>query len=469
MPEEPDLTLTPTNTNSGNPADGAPPTPVQTDIDVHQDEEGRMIADFGDVIDRLAAGKVEGHPALDSASKKTGEPDEKPGEGAKKDSEEIEDKAKKDETVPDADKRTPTKSGEGAKAEKPNADIKRDSDLDQIEARLDPHTSPKAKEHFKALKQEAINARNAAEKSAQDLAKLNADLDARKKATIPPETEKLVRDLTDQIREIDITRDLAFRAKYDAKIQSNNTTITNALVENGLDHKMAERLQAQGYSLGNLKTLIDQIESGKDAEGHQFEANPDLADQLRAALRENAKLGRERETEFTQLKATYEQRMKDAQANEEKTLREANERMQREFKAHVDKWPFLAEPPKPADTDTPAVRKEKEAAITQFNGMVNSLAEAVKREASDPLASTITARVGLLYRDHVVPRLQTQVKDLQTQLESANAQLAKLKKAGSLAPSVQSSGARQTKSEPVAGEDFGDALDHMARQAGILK
>jgi hypothetical protein len=469
MADEPDLTPAPANIDTGKPSEGAPPEPVQTDIAVHQDEEGRIHADFGDVIDQLAAGKVEGRTAPSKEPKKDGEDDGKQTEEGGKGVEPAEDNGKKADETPAADKGAPAKPADGAKPDKPAAGAKRDDDLDQIEARLDPHTSPRAKEHFKALKQEAIEARNAAEKAAQDLAKINAELAERKKAPLPKETEQLVKDLTEQIREIDITRDPAFRAKYDTRIQSNNTTITNALIENGLDQKVAERLQAQGYSLGALKTMIDQIESGKDAEGNQWDANPDLADQLRTTLRENAKLSRDRETEFTQLKATYDQRMKEAQANEQKQLNEANERMHREFKSHVDRFPFLQDPPKPLDTDTAAVRKEKEAKITEFNGWVNNLSEAVKRETSDPLSSTITARVGILYRDHVVPRLQSENKDLKAQLEAANTQLAKLKKAGSLTPSVQGSGARQAKSEPVAGEEFGDALDHMARTAGVLK
>ena len=465
MEDEKEITLETASTDAGNPPGGDPPAPERTDVDVTTDEEGRIHANYGDAIDEVFK-KLSGGDGKPAAGSKAGEETDKP---ASEPAGESAGDLKSGELGKPAEKNGETKPAVEASAAKTGAESKRDDDIAQIESKLDPHTSPKAREHFNALKKAAVEARNKAEEAEKSIATLKAEVEERKKTPLPKETEEQLKQLQDTIREIDITRDPVFAAKYDHKIKANESKITTALVENGLDPKLADRLQRQGYSLSALKSYIDMIEKGDDGQGNKFDPNPELADEMRAALRENGKLGKERESEFGQLKASYDQRQQQTTAQQQEKLTAANNRLQTEFKSHVDRFPFLQKPPEAADTDPPAVRKQKEQAITEFNATVNKYAEISRKETSDPIEATISARIGILYREFVVPNLQNQVKELQTQLAEAQGRVKKLTKAGSLTPSVRSAETRPAKSEPVEGEAFGDAVDASARALGILK
>lgn len=444
---------------------------AEKEIGVSHDEEGRIHSDFGSALDEVAE-KIIGKDHIKSSEQKPAADAGKQDEEKKEESEKSEDDTKPDgeekqtASLEDAAKGEDVKKTE-AKAQ--SASPTRDDDITAIESKIDPHASPKTRELMDGLKKAAIEARNKLEQAEKQAAELRAEVEARKTAPIPKETEELVKNLTEQIREIDITRDPTFAAKYDKKIQANETTITEALVENGLDPKVAEKVKRAGFSLNTLKPYIEAIEKGEDANGEKFEPNPDLAEQIRDAIRENSKLAKEREVEFNQLKSTYEARQKQIAAAEETKNNQLNERLRTEFKAHVDKFSFTKEPPKILDTDAPAVRKEKEKAISEFNDQITKFSETIRKVSSDPGEQGIAARIGILYRDVITPHLQKQVSTLETQLAEATAQLKKMRKAGSISPTLRAPEALPKKGEPVQGEEFGDAVDAAARAAGILK
>ena len=466
-PEETELNLESQPAAENPPVDtGAPNAPADTgtpaatpEIDVHKDEGGELISDFGNAIDEAAkkAGvygdKAEGVKPGDAAGTKEGE---KPAEtDEEKQAREAEDKKKAAET---------------AEAPKPeDAKAKRDADLAAAASKLDPHSSPKTKQLFTEQSKRISEARDRADALEAEKKALQAELDERKKAPLPKEVETELTQLRDLVRELDVTRDPQLVERYDNRISSNNESVIAALKEAGLSDAAAAKLDKAGLTLGNLKSYLEMIETGKAPGGEEFAPDPDAAEKIREAVRENARLAKDKEMEVSKLKATYEERKKTEKTTQEQTLAEADKRMRSEFNTHVGKWDFLKPPPAAEANDAPAVRKQKEAAITKFNEAVNQFGAAVKKETATPTDSAISARIGILYRDQVVPKLTEQRDSAQARVKALEAEIAKLKGAGTLTKTVSASPRQPTKVEPIEGEDFGSAIDAMARQAGVLK
>ena len=449
------------------PAGGEGASSDQPDLGLSRDEGGILHVDFGSAIDEGAAkiGVIkEGGEAAAGAS---GPSEDKGGEGAGATGPT---KAKEDEGT-GASGATGGTETPVASAAKPAPT--RDDDIAQLRAKLDPHTSPKTREHFDAQAKLLVEARDRAEAREKEAAALKTELEERKKLPLPKEAQKRIDQLTEQIRELDVTRDPAIVEKYDKKITQNEDVIIKGLVENGLDEKVAKQMRKVGFSLNSLKPLIDLIETGDDGQGNKanggvpYDPNPELAEQIRDALRENNNLSKQRETEITASKATYDTRRTQSAAEEETRLTEANSRMNKEFKSHLDKYDFLSEPPKPLETDTPEVRKQKEKAIADFNETVIKFSDTIKKETADPVSAQISARIGILYRDHVVPNLQKKIARLEADLTEREGRLKALRKAGGVTPSLRSTDTAPKREDPSETEGFGDAVDKMAAAAGI--
>lgn len=416
------------------------------------DEGGQFQPDFDSALDHMSKGLIEAEP-------EDGEP------------------AKNKEAA------TPAKTAEELAAEKEAADkaavapiegeIKadqpRDADLKELEAKLDPHASPKTKAHFQAQAAKIIEARDRADAQAREATEAKAALELARKGGLPKEVDEELKQLRDTVRELDATRDPALIAKYDKKISGNDDAIIKVLRENGLglDEKgkempgVVEALKKAGLSRKTLDAQILALEKG----GYH-----EAAEEIKDLLRENSRLGKDKEREIGELKSTYDQRQTQAQETQNKEIEAANKRMTDTFLKEVQKFDFLKEPPAVKAEDAPAIRKEKEKAIAAANERVLKFAEAVKRETAAPIDAQIAARTGILYRDHVVPTLQGHIAARDATIAGLQAQIKALKGAGDLSTKTGSSAPKATPKEDVdVNASFDDAIDGMFKAAGVKR
>jgi len=444
-----------------NPSETTP-----EDLGGHLNEDGKFETDFGDILDKSMK-KVEAAPRDESGKFTKSDGEKKPdgAEAAEAESETAEKlvEAKKIEDAGGVEKKEPD-------AAKPDASTDRDADLKELESKLDPHASPKTKNHFKAQQQAVIDARNAADKAAAEAKAARDELAAAKAAGVPKEVDEELKQLRDTVRELDASRDPTLKAKYDKKITGNDDAIMGILQQNGYgkdkDGKeipgVVDALKKAGL---NRKTLEAHITALEKAGEHES------AEEIKDLLRENTRLSKDKEREVGEFKATFEQRQQQAQTQEQQRLEQANKRMVSEFKSHADKFDFLQPPPSAKPEDPPAVKKEKDRAITAFNERVLKLGEAIKKETASPEDAQISARVGILYRDHVLPHVQGQLEAMKKEAEGLRAQIKAMKGAGSLGEKV---GAGKPASAPKQDEDttgssFDEIVDKIARSSGVLK
>jgi hypothetical protein len=412
--------------------------------------EGHDIAiDFGSALDEMA-GKI--HPKEEDESA-----EEKPGQNEEQ-HEQTEEKPAGEKTEVAAPAGAPKKEEPKPEERKDGStQAERDADLNKFESGLDPHTKPKTRKIIDGIKAEATKARDraeAAEKARAELEAKAADLEKRVSSTrLPEEVEKEISTLRDLVRQTSIERDPSIVAKYDTKIQANNALVLETLKKAGLPDAQVDALKKSGVTLNNIKGYIDQLESGKGADGKQYERDPETAEALREALRENGRLSKGREQEISEWKSNWEARQKTQQADQEKMIASANERQAKIFGEHVAKFDFLKPPPEPLDSDPPAVKKEKEKARTAFNDVVNKFGATCKQETSDPVTTAITAKVGLMYRDIVVPELMKRLSDRDSRIKELEAKDGAHKKAGAISKTVAPTPGA-AKAKPYEPKDF---------------
>lgn len=454
-PDEPTDIVPPENVDTAKPVDTHVEEVEQSadpkDLGGHLNEGGRFEADFDDIIDAVAKGKIPEEP-------EDGEPAKKKEVAPVKTAEEIaaeEDAAKKAAAAP---------ADETLKADQP-----RDADLKDLEAKLDPHASPRTKEHFKAQAAKITEARDRADAAAKEAAEAKTALEEARKGGLPKEVTEELATLRDTVRELDATRDPVLVQKYDKKISSNDDVIIKVLRENGLgldkDGKeipgVLDALKKAGLS---RKTLDDKITALEKAGEHE------AAEEIKYLLRENSRLAKDKDREIGELKSTYDQRQTQAQEAQTKEVEAANKRMTDTFMKEVAKFDFLKVPPEVKPEDSPAVRKEKEKAIAAANDRVLKFADAVKKETGSPVDAQIAARTGILYRDHVVPTLQGQITARDATIASLQAQIKALKGAGDLSTKTGSSAPKPAAKEDVNPDaTFDDAIDQMAKAAGVSR
>jgi hypothetical protein len=445
----------------------ASPAPGETPVDTTQagtaeelggkiNEGGGFEPDFDSIIDDITKdGKI---PRDD-----TGKFLPRSNVEVKKEPSEEDDKATETEPVK-AEPLTAEAKPEPAPAPSPTAE--RDADLKELESKLDPHASPKTRNHFKAQAEKIVEARNRADAQAAEAAKLKAELDEARKGGLPPDVKSELDQLRDTVRSMDAAADPALKAKYDKPIEANNEAIIKILKANsfGLDSEgkeipgVVDALKKAGITRKNLEDKIQLLEKAGEL---------DAAEEIRDLLRENNRLAKEKDREVVEIKGSYEQRAKAAQENNARELETAQKRLSEEFTTHKNKFAFLEVPPAVKPEDSPAVKKEKEKAISAFNESVNNYAATVKKETATPTDAQISARIGILYRDLVVPHFQRENTSLKTQLDAANARIKSMQGAGNLNKPGAAAPRAPAKPEIDPSADFDDAIDQMARAAGI--
>lgn len=342
-----------------------------------------------------------------------------------------------------------------------------DAEIEAIEKKMGPHSAPKTKQLFNEVKAIASRERAEREKAQSELNQLREQLKNQQQTSnkLPKEVEEEIAALRDKVRQFDANADPAIVAKYDKNINANNDGIIKTLTDAGLPAEHAERLKKNGVTLANLKPYLDTLESGKGADGKQYEADPDTAEKIREMLRENIRLSKDKDREINDWRTSYDSRMKQAEEDNKRQVEEATVRLNSEFDSHIKKWDFLQKPADVADADAPAIRKQKEAAINTYNEKSLKYAEAVKKETATPMDAQIAARIGILYRDHVAPTLMSKLDAASKQIKDLETQIQNMKKAGSASKTIGANKVAPTaKKEAVGNEGFDDIIDDIARQ-----
>lgn len=439
--------------------------------------EHDLTVNFDDAIDQTFAGlpKKEDDEAEKSYGKEE-KPESVEGEEKKETADETE---KKEEAAKPADdtkeqkpkaEEKPESKPEDKAAEKPSD---RDKDLNAISAKLDPHTKPKTRKIIDGIKSETVKARDRADLAEKSLTEAKSKIAELEKAAsskeLPKELKEEIETLRDRVRELDITRDPQIIARYDKRIDDNTKVVLDALSRAGLPQERVDALKKSGVTLSSVKPYVDMIESGKGADGKQYTADPETAEAIREAIRDNGRLSKEKEKEIGDWKTNWDDRQKEATAKNDEVLKEANERRSKMVIEHRDKWDFLKEPPAPNDNDTPAIKREKEKARVAFNDIVAKYGESVKKETSSPIESAISATVGIIYRDIVAPELKKQLTASQAKVTELENQIKALKGAGSISKTVGATPGK-TQRKPASSDadidpddPFGGIIDDLAR------
>lgn len=412
--------------------------------------------------------QVDFGPAIDDMfSKNAGKDRDNESEKTEENKEADDDKVQESTDGEKTEAAPAVEADAGEEKPKPEADepkkvadqkaVERDSDLKKFESGIDPHIKPKTRKIIDNMKAEATKARDraeAAEKSRSELEAKVSDLEKRVSSTkLPEETEKELSTLRDKVRELNINQDPIIVAKYDKKIEANTATVLETLKKAGLPDATVASIKKSGVTLNSVKAYIDMLETGKGADGKQYEADPETAEQLRETLRENGRLSRGKEQEIADWRSNWDARQKDRGVEQQKYYEEANQRQTKAILEHTAKFDFLKPPPEPLDSDLPVIKKEKEKSRVAFNGLVNQFSQAIKKETADPVSQLIAAKVGILYRDLVTPRLQARATELEAQVKELQARIDANKKAGGVSKTVSATPAL-AKAKPYEPKDY---------------
>lgn len=342
----------------------------------------------------------------------------------------------------------------------------RDSDLSP---RLNPNTHPKTREVIESFKTKAVEARNERDRLAAELEELRA----KPAGQVPDDVKTELETLRTRVRELDVRQDPTIQAKYDAKIAANTESVIALLKDHGLGED-AEGKPIEGFwdsvKKGGitLKSMLPNIKALEEA--GEIEAAEELKDLLRA----NNRLEKEKETEIQDWTKNYEQRQKAAEEDAQRQTKEFYANVAKDTDASVTK--VLAEftqiipqlsRPKIMPNDSPAVKAQKEAAQKEFDAEHAKYTEAVTESSKSNGTMFRDMAVGMLYRNHITPRLQKNLTDANARIQQLEAELGKLKKAGSFKPASTPKPAATRKQEVASTESMEDSIAAAARAAGI--
>lgn len=338
--------------------------------------------------------------------------------------------------------------------------VDRDADL---KPNLNPNTHPKTKEVIESFKTKAVEARNERDRLAKEL----EEVKAKGGANVTKELEEL----RTRVRELDITRDPSLKAKYDDKIAANVESVLKTLKENGLGEDAEgkeipgffDKLKAGGI---NLKTLLPYIKKLEEA------GEIDTAEELKDMLRSNQRLEKAKVEEIQDWTKNYTQRQQAAQAEQEKQVKEYQSRIMKETDAEIlstlEAFPQLKRPPQVMPNDSPAVKKEKERVQAEYNEEYKRYQDAVTEAAKEHGLTFKAAAVGILYKNHITPRLQKSLTEANERVKALESELSKIKKAGSFKPASTPTPAPTKKKGTDSGGGFDDGIDAIAAAAKEL-
>lgn len=363
--------------------------------------------------------------------------------------------------------KTETAKVEPAKTEPAKTEVsERDQDLTP---NLNPNTHPKTKKVIEDFKAKVIESRNERDNLKKEIEALKAS----GAGAIPETAKKEIEELRTKIREVDILRDPTLRAKYDDKIVSNTDAAFKILLDEGIgldkDGKpLAKDVVDNIRKNLNLKTAAPYIKFLEEA------GELEKADEIKDYLRSNTRLAKEKDLEIKDWQTNFETRKKQETEAQEKQWADHCRKVEKEtdeeiFKAVTD-HPTLKRPAAPLPNDAPAIKKAKEAAIAEWEKEATVYKQSIQGIAQDTGKAFKEAAVGNLFRYHLTPKLQKELASSQARIAQLEAELGKVRKAGSMKP-VATDKVSQTKQvQKVDNEgEFGptDAIIAAARSLGI--
>lgn len=370
----------------------------------------------------------------------------------KKKKEEADAQKQKDEEAKKAAAAAPAK----AKTPEEEAREKRDADLNP---NLSPHTHPKTRQIITSFKENARKARDERDAAARERDALKqqlAEVEQKSKGVaLPKEVDEELKTLRERVRELDISRDPQIEAKYDKPIAKNNAAVIALLKDFGAHHiedprdksktiadpRFEANLLRSGLTLNTLKPFIDKL----DAAGYANEAET-----LREAVRENMRLARGKQEEIETFKANYDERIKTRTSQSQQQTEQEAKAFAAEAEAALSadvtemkkNFAFLNEPPAPLPTDSDPVRKAKQAAVDEYNAAKQAIEQAVTainpaglapdKARSAAAKLNATAVQGVIYKLHVIPRLQKELSARDARIKELEAQIGKIKGATNL-------------------------------------
>lgn len=363
----------------------------------------------------------------------------------------------------------------------------RDADL-KLDERASTVLHPKTKKIIEERNQKIIAERNKAEALAKEKADMEQELqklrEAAKTTTVPKPVEEELTKLRERIRELDIAQDPTIETKYDAPIRQNQDKIIDVLKSFGLgqtsdgkpDPAAIEALKKSGMGFSaiapHIKKLSDAGEEG-------------AAEELREILRENIRIGREKEKEIGDWKTNFEskkqQTIQQSQQQQESYTTQVREHASKILNADIAElskdFPYLNRPSEPLPTDTPAVARAKQDAITAFEAASQAVSKAVG--ALDPSKAppekaleaqgrvSASAVQGIILREHVLPRVKKELAELRARNAELEAKVGKIQTAGKLSRAHAAAASAPAGAKAALPESTEDAAKQIAREMGI--
>lgn len=378
-----------------------------------------------------------------------------------------------------------------AAAAKP-ATTERDTDL-KVPEQSAAHLHPKTRKLIEERNSKIAAARDERDRLAKEKADLEAALNeerAKAKTTVvPKQLEEEVKTLRERVRELDITKDPEIETKYDRPITENNDRVVETLKKFGFGTRIVdgkavpapEDIQAllkSGISLKTVKPYLDELDKLGEA---------DDAETIREAIRENVRLGRGKQTEIDTWKKDYEGRVSTRTQQQQQQAEQATTQIrtvaQAEMKAEVDSlvkdFPYILPPPAPDAKDAPAVREAKQKALEEFNASaekVKQITAAFNPNGLPPEKAyaaqgklNAAAVKGVLLSQHVLPRVLRDMKAKDARIAELEADLGKIRKAGSVSRAHAAAAAAPAGATPEVKNtgDLGSDFASFAKSQGV--
>lgn len=399
---------------------------------------------------------------------------------------------KPDESVPVAQQNTQPLKKEAVPEQTETTTKKDDTAIDERDKDIpvrdnDPHMRPKLKKDWAELRQKAVEARNQAATIAREKSELEKkykELEEKaKQVSIPKDIEEKLKTYEERLRELDITKDPEIQNKYDSRISSNENAIVETLKQFGLglvgdkfDQSEVDRFKKAGITLKNVNPLLKQLEENGE---------PDVAESIREMIRENIRLGKDKESEIASWKNNYESKV--AQRNQAQTQQQQHfseiiknnhtKFINDKIDAISKVFPGVKRPPEPLPNDTPAIRQAKEAALAEYQAAEKMVEETAKQFSAQGLSPekaaeaharlSSSAIMSIILENHVLPKMQRDLQMYQNRSKELESELAKFRKAGSVSKSHAVSIQQGKGSEKPLPADTHDALKEFAKELGI--
>lgn len=378
-----------------------------------------------------------------------------------------------------------------AAAAKP-ATTERDTDL-KLPEQTTAHVHPKTRKLIEERNAKITAARDERDRLVKEKTDLEAALSEErakaKTAVVPKQLEEEVKTLRERVRELDITKDPEIETKYDRPITENNDRVIETLKTFGFGTRLVdgkhvpapEDVQAllkSGISLKTLKPYLDELDKIGEA---------DAAETIREAIRENARLGRSKQTEIETWKKDYDgrisvrtqQQQQEAEQASTQIRTVAQAEMKAEVEALVKDFPYILPPPAPEAKDAPAVRDAKQKALDEFNASADKVKQitaafnpnglpADKAYAAQGKLNAAAVK-GVLLSQHVLPRVIREMKSKDARIAELEADLGKLRKAGTVSRAHAAAAIAPAGAAPAVKNtgDLASDLASFAREQGV--